>query len=126
MSTQENARGVALTAWLHGSLRQHAWAHGEFTSDRSLPSILCPWQTWRAQGKRGIWLSLSKARSSLVPVAVEKGFDFHHADPGHVMMVAWLPEEASTLPPNASHQVCACLSGVLLLFPHATNLDPSQ
>ncbi len=40
-----------------------------------------PHQTWRTQGKRGIWLRVGKERSTLIPVAVELGFDFHHADP---------------------------------------------
>ena len=106
-------------------------------------------QAWRSQGKRGIWLKLPKERASLIPSAIQSGFDFHHADPvskretespvfqepsslnmkhsfrpahtytlpacesawlhlsqGHVMLTAWLPTEPSTLPPNASHQVC--------------------
>lgn len=35
-----------------------------------------------------------------------QGFDFHHAEPGYVMLTQWLPtDEPCMLPPNASHQV---------------------
>jgi hypothetical protein len=60
---------------------------------------------WRAQNKRGIWLKLMTSQAALIPFAVQHGFDFHHAEAGHVMMTLWLPDEPSTLPPNASHQV---------------------
>ncbi|GAX76310.1 hypothetical protein CEUSTIGMA_g3756.t1 [Chlamydomonas eustigma] len=63
-------------------------------------------QEWTALGKRGIWLKLLKDQAPLIPMTVELGFDFHHADPGHVMLTLWLPVDApNTLPPNASHQV---------------------
>jgi hypothetical protein len=38
-------------------------------------------QEWIALGKRGIWLKLFKDRAPLISVAIELGFDFHHADP---------------------------------------------
>eukprot|EP00195_Chlamydomonas_chlamydogama_P001934 CAMPEP_0202918368 /NCGR_PEP_ID=MMETSP1392-20130828/73261_1 /ASSEMBLY_ACC=CAM_ASM_000868 /TAXON_ID=225041 /ORGANISM="Chlamydomonas chlamydogama, Strain SAG 11-48b" /LENGTH=292 /DNA_ID=CAMNT_0049611405 /DNA_START=237 /DNA_END=1115 /DNA_ORIENTATION=- len=60
---------------------------------------------WRSEGKHGIWLKIPRDRSTLIPEAVQQGFDFHHADAGHVMMTLWLPDTPSTLPPNASHQV---------------------
>jgi ADP-ribose pyrophosphatase YjhB (NUDIX family) len=61
---------------------------------------------WLASGKRGVWLKLPLASAGLVPTAAARGFDFHHAERGHVMMTRWLPRDAqSTLPPNASHQV---------------------
>ncbi|XP_047323460.1 nudix hydrolase 8 [Impatiens glandulifera] len=60
---------------------------------------------WRTQGKEGVWLKLPVQRSELVPIAVEEGFEYHHAERGYVMMTYWLPEGPSLLPANASHQV---------------------
>ena len=62
--------------------------------------------TWRASGARGVWLKLALDDARLVPVAKERGFEFHHAERTYVMMTTWLPsDEASTIPNNASHQV---------------------
>eukprot|EP00879_Flechtneria_rotunda_P020834 GHRR01021935.1.p1 GENE.GHRR01021935.1~~GHRR01021935.1.p1 ORF type:complete len:271 (+),score=64.44 GHRR01021935.1:1047-1859(+) len=64
-------------------------------------------QVWAAQGKRGVWLKLPRlSHSQLIPVAVEPGFEFHHAEADYVVMTKWLPpNQPNTLPPNASHQV---------------------
>ena len=35
----------------------------------------------------------------------QEGFQYHHAEPGYVMLTYWLPEEPCMLPANASHQV---------------------
>ena len=34
-----------------------------------------------------------------------QGFEFHHAEPGYVMLTQWLSDEESTIPANASHQI---------------------
>eukprot|EP00240_Pyramimonas_obovata_P015640 CAMPEP_0118943280 /NCGR_PEP_ID=MMETSP1169-20130426/38008_1 /TAXON_ID=36882 /ORGANISM="Pyramimonas obovata, Strain CCMP722" /LENGTH=294 /DNA_ID=CAMNT_0006888499 /DNA_START=483 /DNA_END=1367 /DNA_ORIENTATION=- len=61
---------------------------------------------WKAAGKRGIWLKVPTEKAALVGTAVKAGFEFHHAEPGYVMLTQWLPvEEASTIPSNASHQI---------------------
>jgi 8-oxo-dGTP pyrophosphatase MutT (NUDIX family) len=60
---------------------------------------------WNADGRRGVWLQLPLSAAELVPVAVSQGFVFHHAEPGHVMLTAWLPATRNTLPANASHVV---------------------
>eukprot|EP00775_Hariotina_reticulata_P005145 gene5145-5385_t len=62
-------------------------------------------QVWAASGKKGVWLKVPRHQSHLIPAAVEPGFVFHHAEQDYVMMTKWLPSTASTLPPNASHQV---------------------
>lgn len=62
-------------------------------------------QAWKIAAYAGIWLKLPIARSHLIPAAVARGFTFHHAESGYVMMTAWLAERGATLPPNASHQV---------------------
>ncbi|KAJ1394074.1 NUDIX hydrolase domain [Sesbania bispinosa] len=57
------------------------------------------------QGKKGIWLKLPLEKSDLVPIAVKEGFQYHHAEPGYVMLTYWIPEGPCMLPANASHQV---------------------
>lgn len=37
-------------------------------------------QVWSEQGKRGVWLKVPRELSQLIPVAVEPGFTFHHAE----------------------------------------------
>ncbi|XP_020227726.1 nudix hydrolase 8 [Cajanus cajan] len=60
---------------------------------------------WKKMGKKGIWLKLPLEQSDLVPIAVKEGFQYHHAEPGYVMLTYWIPEGPSMLPANASHQV---------------------
>ncbi|KAK7330808.1 hypothetical protein VNO77_25009 [Canavalia gladiata] len=60
---------------------------------------------WKRMGKKGIWLKLPLEQSDLVPIAVKEGFQYHHAEPGYVMLTYWIPEGPSMLPANASHQV---------------------
>lgn len=55
-------------------------------------------QTWRSEGRRGLWLQIPTERAALIPVATSAGFEFHHAKPGYVMLTKWLPETASTIP----------------------------
>ncbi|KAG2431927.1 hypothetical protein HYH02_013146 [Chlamydomonas schloesseri] len=63
--------------------------------------------TWAGSGRvRGVWLKLGLDQAALIPLAVEQGFVFHHAERDYVMMTRWLPTDTpSTLPANASHQV---------------------
>ncbi|CAJ1351350.1 unnamed protein product [Effrenium voratum] len=62
---------------------------------------------WSTQQKRGVWLQLGIELAYLIPIATaEFGFEFHHAERGHVMLTKWLPKDSqSTLPPNASHTI---------------------
>lgn len=62
---------------------------------------------WKESSYRGIWLTLLRQdHTRLIPVACDRGFEFHHAEQEYLMMTKWLPEDVpSTLPPNASHQV---------------------
>lgn len=63
-------------------------------------------ETWRREGKRGIWLRVPKQVACLVDPAVMLGFEFHHAQPGYVMLTRWLPESGpSSLPPYPHHQL---------------------
>ncbi|KAG9151159.1 hypothetical protein Leryth_002730 [Lithospermum erythrorhizon] len=60
---------------------------------------------WKIKGKKGVWLKIPLQKSELVPVAVQEGFQYHHAEKTYVMMIYWLPEGPCLLPSNASHQV---------------------
>lgn len=35
----------------------------------------------------------------------QEGFQYHHAEPGYVMLTYWIPEGPCMLPSNASHLV---------------------
>ena len=75
-------------------------------------------QTWRQQARRGIWLRVPIDKAYLINIAVSAGFTFHHAEPDYLMLTLWLPDTESTLPPNASHQVCKpiqCAANAALL-----------
>ncbi|XP_061337014.1 nudix hydrolase 8 isoform X2 [Gastrolobium bilobum] len=74
------------------------------------PSVFAPvlrlsLSHWKKMGKKGIWLKLPLEQSDLVPIAVKEGFQYHHAEPGYVMLTYWIPEGLCMLPANASHQV---------------------
>ncbi|KAK4784999.1 hypothetical protein SAY86_001688 [Trapa natans] len=60
---------------------------------------------WKFKGKRGVWLKLLDAQAELVPIAIEAGFNYHHAEPGYVMLTYWIPDEPCLLPAGPSHQI---------------------
>jgi len=62
--------------------------------------------TWRDQNHKGVWITVPKEKSSCIPKLIELGFDFHHAQPGYVMLVKWLPKDLpNNLPAYANHYV---------------------
>ncbi|KAL0345152.1 UNVERIFIED_CONTAM: Nudix hydrolase 8 [Sesamum radiatum] len=61
--------------------------------------------SWRSQGKKGIWLKLLEEQAELVPIAIQEGFAYHHAEPGYVMLTYWIPNEPCSLPSGPSHQI---------------------
>ncbi|KAL0034735.1 hypothetical protein WJX77_004757 [Trebouxia sp. C0004] len=75
------------------------------TSDEFESRLQQSLQDWQKSGKKGIWITVPAEKSQLIPVAVQHGFTFHHAEKGYVMLTRWLPTTEDTLPPNASHQV---------------------
>lgn len=62
-------------------------------------------ERWDIQGKRGIWLKVPKVVAHLIDPAVMLGFDFHHAQPGYVMLTKWLPSTPCSLPAYPHHQI---------------------
>ncbi|XWS69964.1 hypothetical protein CRYUN_Cryun03dG0008600 [Craigia yunnanensis] len=60
---------------------------------------------WKLKGKRGLWLKILSEQADLVPIAIQEGFDYHHAEPGYVMLTYWIPNEPCLLPGTPSHQI---------------------
>ena len=60
---------------------------------------------WKANGRKGVWIEIPSSRPELIAVAQEKGFEFHHAEPGYLMMCNWLADSENMLPANASHTI---------------------
>ncbi|CAL5442918.1 unnamed protein product [Camellia sinensis] len=60
---------------------------------------------WKSKGKKGIWLRILQEQAELAPIAIQEGFNYHHAEPGYVMLTYWIPEEPCTLPASPSHQI---------------------
>ncbi|KAK3262545.1 hypothetical protein CYMTET_28607 [Cymbomonas tetramitiformis] len=62
--------------------------------------------TWRAEGKRGVWLKIPTDAAHLVPEAIKHDFVYHHASPAYLMLVKWMiTDSKSSLPLYAHHQV---------------------
>ena len=59
---------------------------------------------WKAAGRKLVWLEVPASKASLIPVAVESGFAFHHANESGVMMTCRLVD-AADFPPYATHYI---------------------
>ena len=59
---------------------------------------------WRAEGFKVVWLEIPISKAALVPVAVEAGFAFHHANETYVLLTHQLVE-GSHIPPYATHYI---------------------
>ncbi|XP_070206088.1 uncharacterized protein [Littorina saxatilis] len=58
---------------------------------------------WKVAGKRGLWVKVDKSNATLVPLLTQLGLDFHHAQPGYVMMTLWMCDDLpSHLPEYAN------------------------
>ena len=78
------------------------------TSDpaRFAAQLRASMEGWRAGGVRVVWLEVPIRLAALIPVAVEQGFVFHHADPEGVTMTCALDPEA-VIPLHATHYIGA-------------------
>lgn len=74
-------------------------------SDVFLTLLKTSMSQWTLQGKKGIWIKLPIQLVNLVETVVKEGFWYHHAEPGYLMLVNWIPKTTSTIPLNASHRV---------------------
>lgn len=68
-------------------------------------------EAWRSDGILVAWMEIPMARASLVPVAVDAGFSYHHAAENYLLLTCRLVEGAH-IPPFASHYIGA--GGVVL------------
>jgi len=62
--------------------------------------------TWIEEGHKVVWLEIPIALSSLIPVAVEAGFTFHHSGEAYLMLTLCLKQDAF-IPPFATHYIGA-------------------
>lgn len=60
---------------------------------------------WKVAGKKGIWVKLKPQHATLLATAYDNGFEMHHANSQHMVLVKWLPNTPSTIPQPASHYV---------------------
>jgi 8-oxo-dGTP pyrophosphatase MutT (NUDIX family) len=59
---------------------------------------------WQEAGFRLVWVEIPITKASLIPVAVEAGFVFHHSTETHLMLTRRLQEDAF-VPGYASHYI---------------------
>ncbi|KAL4712271.1 hypothetical protein ACJJTC_004033 [Scirpophaga incertulas] len=58
---------------------------------------------WKNERRRCIWFKVNIKDSNCIPILAQKGFNFHHARDGFVMMFKWLPKNLSPNLPPACH-----------------------
>ena len=46
---------------------------------------------WNIDGIKAVLIIVRTHHSDVISVYTKKGFDFHHAQPGYVMLTQWLP-----------------------------------
>ena len=68
-------------------------------------------EQWQEQGYLTVWLQVPIAKSTLIPVAVDAGFTFHHSGEEYLLLTHLLVE-GSHIPPFATHYIGA--GGVVL------------
>ena len=61
---------------------------------------------WRGEDLRVVWLEIPTAKASLIPVAVECGFLYHHSSQDYLMLAYRLDPDA-LVPAPASHYIGA-------------------
>jgi ADP-ribose pyrophosphatase YjhB (NUDIX family) len=59
---------------------------------------------WKSEEFKLVWLEIPTSKASLVPVAVEAGFSYHHAEDSQVLLTRRLVEGAH-IPPYATHYI---------------------
>ncbi|XP_062090946.1 nudix hydrolase 8-like [Humulus lupulus] len=68
----------------------------------ALRASLCD---WKKKGKKGVWLKILPEQAELVPIALQEGFSYHHAESRYVMLTHWISDEVCLLPSSPSHQI---------------------
>ena len=62
--------------------------------------------SWGGEGHKVVWLEVPIDKAELIAVAVDAGFEFHHADTTYLMLTHRLVEKAF-IPPHATHYIGA-------------------
>ncbi|XP_067930010.1 uncharacterized protein [Watersipora subatra] len=58
---------------------------------------------WKADGIRGVTVYIPSNLAARIPSVLQLGFDFHHANPGYVLLLKWLSEtEVNNFPAYAN------------------------
>eukprot|EP01084_Bolivina_argentea_P217564 369359_1 len=59
---------------------------------------------WQENGTRALWAYIPSNRSHLIPTLIQRGFDFHYANTGFVLMSKWMSQnnEPNKLPHTPS------------------------
>ncbi|KAJ7973754.1 Nudix hydrolase [Quillaja saponaria] len=68
----------------------------------ALRASLC---NWKLKGKKGVWLKILLEQADLVPIAIQEGFKYHHAESEYIILTCWIPCEPCLLPASPSHQI---------------------
>lgn len=55
-------------------------------------------KVWTREERTGVWVFVPNPKSSLIPAALDQGFDFHHAKPGYAALIKWIGPGASMIP----------------------------
>ena len=75
------------------------------TKEEFLSQIKHSLDSWKIDGRRGVWLKIPASKLEYAVSAMELGFVMHHAEKEYLMLTNWLTDEENKLPNNASHQV---------------------
>lgn len=59
---------------------------------------------WRSKNIKAVWILVRTAHSGVIEICTKIGFDFHHAQPGYVMLTKWLPEHLENRIPGYANQ----------------------
>lgn len=71
--------------------------------ERLLRDVLA---AWKQEAIKVVWLEIPSDKSDFIPVAVALGFQFHHCEENHLLLITPLIENAFIFP-DASHYVAA-------------------
>src|SRR5262245_54430264 len=74
------------------------------TAEEFRPRLAASLAAWQEAGFRLIWVEIPITKASLIPVAVEAGFIFHHSTESYLMLTCRLQEDAF-VPGYASHYI---------------------
>lgn len=102
MSTVES-EGFKVTKDLYGGMVLKSKDQTFDSAEEYDTKLSTAMQKWQTSGVRGFWAKISLEHAHLTAVFAKYGLDFHHAQPGYVMMARWLPtSEASMIPEYAN------------------------